>query len=446
MHELGRAIFHLNQRRGFKSSRKTASDKDAPKIKPAMQRLRENMADMTYGEYLFLRKLQGLHVRARKTGDGATADYDFYPERSIVEDEFNRLWDAQAVRHVRLTPEAKYEIHNIIFYQRPLKPINPGRCTLEPSETRCPRALPLAQRYRILQELNHLRVVMPDLSSEPLTQDQRDNLLKLLLKRKTITFDQMKKSLGLGSDYSFNLEGEKRDKLQGDETGSLIGGRKGIGTSWHRFSPEDQNHLVHLLLETDDEEDLLGQLTQEWGLNEKEAWKLSAMELPAGYARLSEKALRVIVPELEAEVIPYSEAVKRAGYESHSDLGAKAIWPRLPYYGIILERHVCFGSSNPADRLADQFGRVTNPTVHIALNQVRRIVNELIKLHGHPAQIALEMSRDLKNGPVVRRRIETQQAENQRYNEHLRQKLDELGRSDRGDGVLRLRLWEDLRP
>ena len=206
MHELGRAIFHLNQRRGFKSSRKTASDKDAPKIKPAMQRLRENMADMTYGEYLFLRKLQGLHVRARKTGDGATADYDFYPERSIVEDEFNRLWDAQAVRHVRLTPEAKYEIHNIIFYQRPLKPINPGRCTLEPSETRCPRALPLAQRFRILQELNHLRVVMPDFSSEPLTQDQRDNLLKLLLKRKTITFDQMKKSLGLEATIHSTLK------------------------------------------------------------------------------------------------------------------------------------------------------------------------------------------------------------------------------------------------
>jgi len=148
-HELGRALFHLNQRRGFRSNRKAAKGDDAPKIKPAMERLREMMGAMTYGEYLHSRRLQGLHVRARKSGEGAREGYEFYPERSLVEAEFDRLWNVQAAHHAGLTPEIVQEIRNIIFFQRLLKPVNPGRCTLEPSEPRCPRALPLAQRFRI---------------------------------------------------------------------------------------------------------------------------------------------------------------------------------------------------------------------------------------------------------------------------------------------------------
>jgi CRISPR-associated endonuclease Csn1 len=443
LHELGRALFHLNQRRGFKSSRKVARDDDAPKIKPAIERLRYLMGDMTYGQYLHTRREQGMHVRARKVGEGAAGSYDIYPERSLVEDEFNRLWQAQTAYHPGLSQEARDQIHNIIFYQRPLKPVSPGRCTLEPEEERCPRALPLAQRSRILQELNHMQVVLPSLSQRSLSKQERDLLLDNLLKKKKVTFAGMRKTLKLPPGSSFNLEGEKRDALKGDETGTLIGGKKAIGAKWFKLSPDEQNQLVHIILEAEDDEELVAQLAQEWDLAEEEAEKLAALDLPAGYARLSEKALAAIVPQLEADVISYSEAVKRAGYQSHSDLGSKQLYKRLPYYGIALERHVTFGSNDPRDPLADQFGRVANPTVHIALNQLRRVVNELIKLIGPPAEVVLEVARDLKNSPLVRLRIEKQQAENQKRNEKFKETLAELGLADRGDGVLRLRLWEE---
>lgn len=443
LHEFGRALFHINQRRGFKSNRKVSRDKDAPKIKPAIERLKEQMGQMSYGEYLYFRRQQGLHVRARKHGEGANANYDIYPERSLVEDEFNRLWKAQEVYHSSLTPEVRDKIHNIIFYQRPLKPVTPGRCTLEPSEYRCPRALPLAQLFRILQELNHLQVVLPNLSTRPLSKDERDKLLLRLLKNKTLSFSSMRKELGLPGDTSFNLEGEKRENLTGDETGAMI--KKVINkTKWFQMAPDKQNELVKLLLDEEDEDDLLAGLTQDWGFTLEEAMGLAALDLPQGYARLSEKALKAIVPQLEAEVIPYSEAVVRAGYQSHSDLGDKEILKRLPYYGVILDRHVTFGSDDPRDPLAKRFGQVPNPTVHIALNQLRRVVNELIKLHGHPAEIVVEVSRDLKNGPRARKRIEKEQKANQERNKRHREKLRELGISERGDGVLRLRLWEEL--
>ena len=444
LYELGRSLFHLNQRRGFKSSRKIAHDGDAPKLKPAMERLREQMGDMTYGQFLYSRKRLGKHVRARKTGEGIDEDYDFYPERSIVEAEFNTLWDAQSSYHKSLTPDIRQELHNIIFFQRPLKPVNPGRCTLEPDQKRCARAMPLAQDFRILQELNHLQIVSPDLTKRSLTLTERDLLFEQLKKKRVITFAGIRKTLTLRAGTSFNLEGQNREKLIGDETAALIGGKNGIGKRWREFDNGQQNRIVAVLLDTDDEEDLLGQLTQDWDLTLEEAKKLSALDLPAGFIRLSLLALMKIVPNLVKEVVPYSEAVLLAGYPSHSALGEDRILSRLPYYGLVLERHVNFGTNKPSDPLAEKFGRVANPTVHIALNQVRRCVNELIKLYGHPTQVVLEVSRDLKNSPIVRRRIEKEQAKNRHRNERLKENLNELGLADRGDGVLRLRLWEEL--
>jgi CRISPR-associated endonuclease Csn1 len=72
---LGRAIWHLNQRRGFKSNRKTDKpDDDSGKIKVGVGRLREQMAEAdarTFGEWLHIRRQptpdhpDGLSVRTR---------------------------------------------------------------------------------------------------------------------------------------------------------------------------------------------------------------------------------------------------------------------------------------------------------------------------------------------------------------------------------------------
>ena len=54
--ELGRVLFHLNQRRGFKSNRKSdGKESESGKIKLAVQALETQLAEQgcrTYGEYL----------------------------------------------------------------------------------------------------------------------------------------------------------------------------------------------------------------------------------------------------------------------------------------------------------------------------------------------------------------------------------------------------------
>ncbi|MHC8508439.1 MAG: type II CRISPR RNA-guided endonuclease Cas9 [Rhodospirillales bacterium] len=109
LHHLGRALFHLQQRRGFKSNRKTDSDsEDSGKIKPAARKLAEGMESegaRTMGEHLARKRVADpknshLHpVRVRLHGAGAKAFYDFYPTRDLIEAEFSALWDAQTKFH-----------------------------------------------------------------------------------------------------------------------------------------------------------------------------------------------------------------------------------------------------------------------------------------------------------------------------------------------------------
>ena len=68
--ELGRVLFHLNQRRGFKSNRKAVGDdeSEAKKTRDQIDELRRRMSESgarTLGEYLATRRMRGGAVRAR---------------------------------------------------------------------------------------------------------------------------------------------------------------------------------------------------------------------------------------------------------------------------------------------------------------------------------------------------------------------------------------------
>ena len=447
MHEFGRCIFHINQRRGFKSNRKTDKDKDAGKIKPAIAQLKKLMRDMdarTYGEFLFKRREAGDTVRSRLRGTGAKADYEFYPERALLEEEFNALWETQAQYHSELTDEARGKLFDIIFYQRPLKPVEPGPCTLDPKQPRAPRALPVAQQFRIYQELNHLRIIDAELNPRPLTLDERNALASMLLQHKTVSFASMRKKLGLDATYTFSHESEKRKGFDGDLIGFILSKPEHFGIGWRRITLENQNKFVERLLDEEDEERLISELQNDWELAHQNALKIANLTFPPGYSRFGRQALEKVTEQLKKDVVSYAEAVVLAGYGSHSDFETGEIWDRLPYYGVVLQRHVLGGSGHPADTLQDRYGRIPNPTVHIALNQVRRVVNEIIKHNGHPDQIIIEVARDLKNSLPVRKKIQQRQAEYQEANDMRREKLLSLGVEVNRDSLLRMRLWEEL--
>ena len=67
---------------------------------------------------------------------------------------------------------------------------------------------------------------------------------------------------------------------------------------------------------------------------------------------------------------------------------------------------MAFGSGEPDDPEEVRYGRIANPTVHIALNQLRRLINAIVARHGHPAEIIVELARDLKLNKKRRDEIE----------------------------------------
>ncbi|MEQ8654897.1 MAG: type II CRISPR RNA-guided endonuclease Cas9 [Kiloniellales bacterium] len=452
LHQLGRALFHINQRRGFKSNRKTdGQNEEKGAIAKAGADLRQAMLEAgarTLGEYLALRHSRREPVRARNISTGAKAAYAFYPQRVMLEDEFRLLWQAQAKFHPELTNDLYETLHEIVFYQRPLKSPPVGKCALDPAKGpddlegfRCSWAHPLAQRYRILQEVTNLAVGPVGETKRPLAPEERQKVYLQLLSKKTLSFDGMRRLLKLSAEQIFNLESERRSKLDGDQTAWRLGDEKRFGKTWAGFAPARQAEIVERLLEEQDEEALLAWLMAETKVEKDRARVIADSPLPDSHCRLGLRALKAVVPLMEAGN-RYHEAAKAAGYD-HARLPTGEIRDRLPYYGEILQDHVV-GSGDLRDPAETCWGRLPNPTVHIGLNQLRRLVNALIKRHGPPAEIVVEMARDFKLSPLALRKLELEQAANQKKNDRRRKRLEDCGYPVNHGNLLRLRLWEEL--
>jgi CRISPR-associated endonuclease Csn1 len=236
--ELGRAIFHLNQRRGFKSNRRTdrGEENEKGKIASAIARLRKALsatASRTLGEHLYKRFQAGQGTRARRFGDGTKAEYAFYVDRAMVEHEFESIWAAQRVHASSLlTSEAYDAIKGILLFQRPLRPVSPGRCSLEPTEERAPLALPTVQWFRIVQEVNNLRVREHETASErQLNDDERDALLVALSRSAKLSFTKIRSAAKLPRSTHLNLESEKRSGLLGATVNNSLADPSAFGVA-----------------------------------------------------------------------------------------------------------------------------------------------------------------------------------------------------------------------
>lgn len=459
--EFGRALFHLNQRRGFKSNRSTdKGDDDTGLLKSAIGTLRSQLEDThcrTVGEWLARRHESRQSVRARLRGTSQRDKaYDLYIDRAMVAAEFDALWGAQAqFEPQRYSEAARERLRHILLHQRPLKPVKAGRCTLIHTEERAPLALPSVQRFRMLQELNHLRLRNGTEPERALTLAERDKLADLL-EQADLGITPVRKALGLGGRSVINLFDGKRSKLKGNHTGQRLAQEDAFGVAWHGFGSERQDEIVRQLVSEPDAERLVRWLQASAALSESRAEHVSEIHLAPGYGNVSLKAISLILPRLREAVMTYDQAVAAAGLGSHSALTyaeqTGEILDRLPYYGERLERHV--GFADPKAKADDppekRFGRIANPTVHIGLNELRKVVNALIERYGHPSQVVVEVTRELKLSQARKLEELQRQKERQEQNERFANDIRSLpGKSDsrvsRRD-LQRMRLWVELNP
>ena len=450
-YELGRVIFHLNQRRGFRSNRKTDRDNEDEKgkIRRAADRLTAEITrsgHKTLGAWLAVRHANRAGVRARLYGAGAKAEYPFYPTRELVTAEFDAIWAAQAQWNPTLAPAAGDELRKILLFQRDLRQPLVGRCWLEPTEDRASRALPSTQAFRIAQDLAHLAIRRVGEPDQPLTDKQRNLLDTLLNSGRDLSFAQIRKQLGLIRSETFNLESRAREGLKGSETAARLAGEtkgkdKPLRAVWCDLDLSKRDAIAAAIQDAESDEAAVAAL-ELLGIPRSAAEAAAGTTLPDGHASLSTKAMLAILPHLRAGLV-YSAAVQAAGYRHHSDDRDGVIHPLLPYYGEVLAERLGTGTGKPEDaRNPERFyGRAPNPTVHVALNQLRQVINALIAQHGHPAEIVVEVLRELGQSAFERSRVEKEQTANAKRRADWEQQLKEIGQRVNPRNMAFMRLW-----
>ena len=451
--ELGRALFHLNQRRGFKSNRKTEGGDD-----PEKTRLSERIGDLrrsigesgvrTLGEFLAQRHEKRETVRARP-------ELGLYPDRAMYQAEFDAIREKQEP-HQTLSGDQWDKLRDkIIFFQRDLKPVDPGWCQFEyeNEERRAAKALPVFQEYRMLLEVNNLRVRVGLEPERPLHEEQRERVLQRLRSGKEIRLREGKndeavnptRDLKLPSGAVLNLAAGGRRAIKGDETTAKLMKKDFFGNRWHNLSLDERNEIVKFLLDMEEPETVRKKALEEWGLTGTQAEAVAKVSLAPGYGNLSEKAINKMLPHLGQGLV-YSSAVQAAGYAHHSDLRNEEAHDNLPYYGEVLPRDAV-GADPTKDPKNDgepaRYGRFPNPTVHIGLNQLRRVLNRLIESHGKPEEIVVELARDLKSNKEQRDKIRSQQNKGASDNKRFTEWLEKEEQSVTSNILRKLRLWEE---
>ncbi|RMF45796.1 MAG: type II CRISPR RNA-guided endonuclease Cas9, partial [Deltaproteobacteria bacterium] len=373
--ELGRAIYHLAQRRGFKSNRRAdrkADDKETGKVKEGINELRRLMHEAgarTLGAYFATVDPHERRIRNR------------YTHRAMYEEEFEAIWSAQQPHHAVLTPELHDALHDALFFQRPIRkqPGLVGMCSLVQGKRRAPKALRAYQRFRMLQGVNHLRIDEPGRSARPLTAEERKKVIEALEREGDLTFAKLrqKKLLALPKEVEFDLaqaqfdrgEDKKGDrKIIGHRTDAKL--RKVLGDCFDALTEEEKDQLVHELRSIPTEEGLIRRATRHWHFTMEQAEQLADLQLEDGYAALSLTAINRLLPHLE-QGLSYAEARKREFPESFKSEDALDALP-------------------PVDKAIDN---LNNPSVRRAMRELRMVVNALIREHGKPGRIHIELAR-----------------------------------------------------
>jgi len=462
-HELGRALLHLNQHRGFQSNRK--KDRDDKDVKGMLAEINELAADMdrtgarTLGEYLF-RKVEALDHTDRAEDDHIR---NRHTHRTMLAEEFEAIWNAQKRYHPDLLtdrlcygrlgrqtypckPIARHEdrrkgltdleafgIHGSVFFQRPMYwPTSAvGPCELEPKKKRCPRAHRLAQRFALLQNVNNLRYLDPETGAECALDDgYRQMLLEYLSRREKATFNAIRKKLGFDETVRFNLERGKNPSMRGHVTDWTLA--KAAGKEWDALVEDDKTAIVELLLDVEtNDEAALEMLTGEHGLSDEQARALLKKDLPSGYIHLSLTALKKLLPHMERGLLYMAEdetnsAMHAAGYLRPDQL-QRRIFDRLP---------------DPRRTRDCPIADIGNPVVKRTLVELRKVVNGVIRRYGKPDAIHVEMARSMQMGEQARARYNRRNRQRQAQRDAAAERIRELGVKVTRHAIARYLLWE----
>jgi CRISPR-associated endonuclease Csn1 len=335
--KIGRALYHLVQRRGFKSSRKSgqsayAKNEDIEKIKT------ENPS------------FQIAALAKEKLDNGQRFRASGVVQRKYFEDEFYAISEKQ-----NLNKELTEKLYKAIYFVRPLRSQKGlvGNCTLEKGKPRIPISHPKFEEFRALQFINNIKwkekgtkefVAIPiylkkkifeELFFKKLTSGKNKGKIN---EENHFNFNEIIKNFSENGTYEFNYKNLPNvsacptiamlmNVFDADWTERFIQDDNTYGINWEGLTISytvkygkkvGQNrtlkideiwHLLYDNLQTKDKQEDLEKFSKEvLDFDENKAKAFSSIDIPQGYGSLSYKAISKILTFLQSGFI-YSEAV-----------------------------------------------------------------------------------------------------------------------------------------
>ena len=501
---LGRALYHLNQRRGFLSNRKESTKESEGAVKEGISSLSEDMkaAGCEYlGEYFYQLYQKGERIR-----NHYTARKEHYLK------EFKAICAKQ-----ELDEELVSKLEHAIFDQRPLKSQKGqvGTCTFEKGKSRCPSSHPLYEDFRMCSFLNNIKIqvnTMFEKGERYLSAEEKQKVIPLFKRKskRTFLFEDIAKKLAGKNNYCYYKSGEEKPYMFNYQMDTQVSGspvnaqlEEIFGEDWltsvcevytlakdkTRF--QIMNDVWHALFFFDDEDKLREFAKNRLQLDDDDAEKFSKISIPNDYAALSLKAIRKIIPYMRHYGLIYSEAIFLAnlvevlprhiwGIKELREATIENLIDVMHSYdknnvdGLTLETCLkaflkeryqvgdeelkklyhpsmmeLYPRQRPNDEGVYQLGSprissVKNPMAMHSLFRLRKVVNLMLKKgYINPdTKIHIEFSRDL-NDANRRWAIQAWQRENEKDRERCRKEIEKYITNPSDTDILKYQLWEE---
>lgn len=322
-YKVGRALYHIAQRRGFKSSRKSGANEKTAVYKGSNETKtigrneyeKQIIENGSLGAAFAYLEDQGIRIRNR------------YTLRSDYQTEVDKILEHQNITNINF----KENVQKAIFFQRPLRSQKGliGKCTLEPGKPRCPVSHPKYEEYRAWSFINNIKYrTNGNAEFEPLPLPLKEKLYneKFFLKSRDFEFSQIRKFIKThgGKDWELNYT-HKMDDISVSACPVSARLKSAFGDDWQNFEKtiirknkkgEDESvryrmdDIWHILFSFEDEEYFEEFIGSALEFDEEQVKELTTLfnSFPVGYANLSLKAINNILPFLREGII-YSEAV-----------------------------------------------------------------------------------------------------------------------------------------
>ncbi len=321
--KIGRAFYHISQRRGFLSNRLENTKESDGLVKSSIEEISLAKGDLTLGQYFYKK-----YISSEKIRDTYTHREEHYLE------EFERICNFQG-----LPIEFVDKLRKSIFYQRPLKSQKGaiGKCVFEKKKARCAVSHPLFEEYRMLCFVNNIKIKTPnDEKLRFLNKVERAKAIeRFFLKREHFDFEDIVKYLAPKKQYKFYKDRNinQEDYLFNYSMNTTVSGcpvlarfkdlfgetfideRYNIIVSDHGDVAKNVQDAWHVLLTFNSEIKLKEFAINKLGLNDEQVSEFVKIKLKQDYASLSLKAIKNILPFLREGII-YSHAVFIANMKS----------------------------------------------------------------------------------------------------------------------------------